>query len=281
MKISGFTICQNVIELEYPVVEVIRAALPIVDEFIVNVGPSRDETVQLIRAINSSKVKIVQRDWDESVKKDGLLFSKETNEALSHCTGDWAIYLQADEVLHEQDTDRLVTALGEHLSNDNVVGFVLPFIHFYADYWSTNPWGFHRAVRIVRNNGSVESCGDAVGFRLKLDQGFLQSTHRDKVIRLDVPIYHYGYVKSAKAMQNKARALEQRFHGDQPRQDQIMRLAYDEYEFPEYEVMKEFRGSHPAVMMEQVSGSNRLAVRRSRWLNWRFYREIARRGFRG
>lgn len=281
MRVSGFTICQNVLRLEYPVVEVIQSALPIVDEFIVNVGPSQDQTVDLIRAIGSSKVKILQRDWDESLKKDGLLFSKETNEALAHCTGDWALYLQADEVLHEQDTDRLVAALSKYLSDEHVLGFVLPYIHFYADYWSTNPWFFHRAVRVVRNNGLVESCGDAVGFRLKSDHGFLQTTHKDKVIVLDVPIYHYGYVKSGKAMQDKTRALESRFHGEVPRPDQLLRLAAEEYGFSDYAIMKEFRGSHPAVMRERVKSSVRLADRRNRWLNWRFYREVAQKGFRG
>ena len=37
------------------------------------------------------------------MKLDGKIFSGETNFALSQCTGDWCLYLQADEVLHDKD----------------------------------------------------------------------------------------------------------------------------------------------------------------------------------
>ena len=281
MKVSGFTVCQSVARLEYPVVEVIQSALPIVDEFIVNVGPSEDETLNLIRSIDSPKLRVIQSEWDESIRKDGLLFSTVTNIALSQCCGDWALYLQADEVLHERDHDGIRTVLTEHLNNKTVLGVSFRFLHFYGDYCSTNPWGFHRAVRIIRNNGEVASCGDAVGFCLKADRGFLQSRHRDRLIQLDIPIYHYSYVKSARAMQDKARALERRYHGEQPRPEQEALLQRDKYEFADYDVMKEFTGEHPAVMKKRVMQSNRLRPRINRWLNWRFYREVLRRGFRG
>ena len=103
MKVSGFTICRNAVRLEYPLEEVIRAALPIVDEFVVNLGPSDDGTEDLIQSIRSEKSGLFILIWDESVKRDGLIFSRETNIALSHCHGTWAFYLQADEVIHEQD----------------------------------------------------------------------------------------------------------------------------------------------------------------------------------
>ena len=44
MKISGFTIASNAIRFDYPIVESIKSILPIVDEFIVNVGPDEDGT---------------------------------------------------------------------------------------------------------------------------------------------------------------------------------------------------------------------------------------------
>ena len=46
-------------------------------------------------------------------------------------------------------------------------------------------------------------------------------------------------------------------------------------------MLKEFNGSHPAVMAERLRSSQRWAARRNRWLNLRFYREVLRRGFRG
>ena len=38
MRLSGFTFCRNAVRYQYPLVESIASILPIVDEFVVNVG---------------------------------------------------------------------------------------------------------------------------------------------------------------------------------------------------------------------------------------------------
>ncbi len=281
MKVSGFTICRNPLKLEYPLMEVIQSALPLVDEFIVNLGPSDDGTIELIESLESPKIRIVHSTWDESLRKKGLLFSRETNAALEHCTGDWALYLQADEVIHEEDYDRILQGMRDHYHNSRILGFVFNYLHFYGDYWSTNPWGFHRAVRIIRNNGELMSCDDAVGFSLKADGGFLTSVHKDRVCHSGARIFHYSYVKSGSAMQEKSRKLEMLFHGDQPRPEMANRLKQNTYDFEDYGIMKEFRGSHPAVMRNRIAQSQRFSSRRNRWLTPRFYKAIFQRGFRG
>jgi glycosyltransferase involved in cell wall biosynthesis len=281
MKVSGFTICRNAVKFDYPIVEVIHSALPIVDEFVVNVGQSNDGTLDLIRSIRSDKVRIVESFWDDSMKKDGLLFSKETNVALAHCTGDWALYLQADEVVHEKDYERIQKALREHLSDPVVLGFTFRYLHFYGDYRTVNPWAYHRAVRIIRNDGQVESSGDAVGFHLKADQGYLQSLHKHRVKSSGATIYHYGYVKSPQILLDKMRYQVARHHGDQLSPELARRLTQDAYGFEDYHIMKNFEGTHPAVMADRVSRYPVLKPRRNRWLRSAFYRAIVQRGFRG
>ena len=59
MQISGFTFVRNAIQYDYPVVESISSILPVVDEFIVSVGNSDDQTLSLIQSISSPKIKIV------------------------------------------------------------------------------------------------------------------------------------------------------------------------------------------------------------------------------
>ncbi len=281
MKVSAFTICRNAVSFDYPIVEVIQSALPIVDEFIVNVGQSEDGTRALIRSIGSDKVRILDSVWDDSMKQDGLLFSYETNKALARCTGDWALYLQADEVLHEADHDVISRSLWEHLGNPTVLGFTFRYHHFYGDYRSLNPWFYHRAVRIIRNDGQVESCGDAVGFWLKTDQGWMQSVHKDRIRPSGATIYHYGWVKQPRVLLDKFRYQVARHHGDHPGAEQARMLAQEAYEFEEYDIMKNFTGAHPAVMRERVSRYPVLKPGRNRWLEPAFYRAIAKRGFRG
>ncbi len=281
MRISGFSICRNAVQFDFPIVEVIRSALPLVDEFIVNVGQSDDGTLDLIRSIGSDKVRIVESVWDDSMKKDGLLFSHETNIALSHCTGDWALYLQADEVLHEAEHETIRHSLRRHLDDPTVLGFTFRYLHFYGDYWSCNPWFYHRAVRIIRNDGQVESCGDAVGFWLKADQGWLQGVHKDRIKPSGATIYHYGWVKPPRVLLEKFRYQVARHHGDKPGAEQAKMLAKDAYEFEEYDIMKNFSGTHPAVMAERIGRYPVLKPGRNRWLQPAFYRAVMKRGFRG
>lgn len=281
MKVSGFSICRNGLKFDFPVVESIQSVLPIVDEYVVNVGQSDDDTLDLIRSLDSNKIKIVESWWDDSMTKDGLLFSKETNVALSHCTGDWALYIQADEVLHEKDYEQIQRVLRDEITNPQVLGLTFRYLHFYGDYWSVNPWAYHRAVRIIRNNGQIVSCGDAVGFCLREDGGYLQSRHRDRVRASGSTIYHYGWVKPGKVLLDKFRYQIPRHHGDNPPADQAIRLRQETFDFPEYGIMKEFRGEHPAVMADRVRAFPRLWPRRNRWLNTRFYLAVLRRGFRG
>ena len=49
----------------------------------------------------------------------------------------------------------------------------------------------------------------------------------------------------------------------------------------DYATMKEFTGSHPKVMEERVRSTPRFMKRRNRWLNWRFYKTLLIRGFKG
>jgi hypothetical protein len=281
MKVSGFTFCRNAVRYDYPVVESIRSILPIVDEFVLNVGRSDDGTLDLIRSIGDPKIRIVESVWDETLRQGGLIYSRQTNIALSHCTGDWAFYLQADEVIHEDDLPRIVEAMRAHQRSPEVKGLVFRYLHFVGDYWSTNPWFYHKAVRIIRNNGEVESCGDAVGFHLKATEQYLQSGPREWLAPSGGRVFHYGWVKDPKTMLAKKREMTTVYHGDHPPPSEAKLYTQDTFEFEEYAILKEFRGRHPAVMQARVAASPRFAPRRNRWLNWRFYREIARRGFRG
>jgi hypothetical protein len=213
MKISGFTFCRNAVKYDYPVVESITSALPLCDEFIVNVGRCEDGTLELIRSIPDPRIKIVQSVWDESLRKDGLIYSQQTNIALSHCKGEWAFYIQADEVLHEDDGPALRRSMAQHAGNPKVKGLLFRYLHFIADYWSTNPWFYHKAVRVIRNNGDIESCGDAVGFHFKPTQQYLQSGPKEWLEYSGARMFHYGWVKDPKTMLEKKREQAAVYHG--------------------------------------------------------------------
>ena len=60
MKVSAFTFIKNGQILGYPFLQSIQSVLPIVEEFVVNVGESEDDTLALIKSIPSSKIRIIR-----------------------------------------------------------------------------------------------------------------------------------------------------------------------------------------------------------------------------
>ncbi|MPT35696.1 MAG: glycosyltransferase family 2 protein, partial [Flavobacterium sp.] len=99
MKVAGFTFIRNAVQNDYSIVEAITSILPICDEFIVAHGNSTDTTLDLIKSIDSPKIKIIETVWDDSVREGGRTFALETNKAFKAISPDvdWAFYIQGDE----------------------------------------------------------------------------------------------------------------------------------------------------------------------------------------
>ena len=108
--LSGFTIVRNARRLGYPIVESIRSILPIVDEYVVLVAASEDDTRDLVASVGDPKVRIIDTDWDMSTDRGARLLADKTNEALDLCEGIWCFYLQADEVVRVRaDIERILS----------------------------------------------------------------------------------------------------------------------------------------------------------------------------
>ena len=92
MKISGFTFLRNGQKLGYPFVESIRSILPLVDEFVIALGPCDDATEPMLRAISDPKIRIIPTQWNENIQSDysvkGFVYGQQKSIALFNCTGD-------------------------------------------------------------------------------------------------------------------------------------------------------------------------------------------------
>lgn len=165
MTISGFTMIRNAVNYDFPVVECITSLLDLVDELVIALGDSSDQTEEIVNSIQSDKIKIIKTNWDSSkYNKDGQVYANQTDIALKACTGDWCIYLQADEVLHETAVPIIREACQKYLNVPQVEGFLLRYVHLYADhqhYIHARHFGYPKEVRIVRNlprYSLVEGC---------------------------------------------------------------------------------------------------------------------------
>lgn len=253
MTISGFSFVRNGFIYDVPFIEAIKSILPICDEFVIAVGNSKDDTVKAIEALNNPKIKIIHTIWDESNNQFGKIFAEQSNIALKHTTGDWAFHVQADEVIHEDDLQKIVEAIRLYHSETQVQGFILPFLHFYGsyNYIRTSRRVHKHEVRLFRNNLLVKSYKDSQGFRIYKSEESYESG-KDKgtklmVKKIDAPIYHYTEVRPTSTTQ-KHRIINQ-FYKELP-ENQVEGNTTDRRTF--YDRLVPFEGTHPKVMEQTI-----------------------------
>ncbi len=250
MKVSGFTFVRNGIKFDYPVVESIKSILPICDEVIVAVGNSDDGTLRMIGAIGNPKIKIIETIWDDSLREGGRVLADETNKALAAVASDsdWCIYVQADEVFHENDLPVIKKAMEKHLENKKVEGLVFEHLNFYGTYnyiASARNWQ-KREVRVIRNDKSIVSWKDAMSFR--------KNGEKLKCAYVPATIYHYGWVKNPEIQQKKREAFEKLWHDDNYVKEKI--AVSEVFDYSKIDSLEIFKGTHPVVMSRRISSIN-------------------------
>jgi len=245
LKVSGFTFVKDAVKFSFPVVESIKAILPICDEFIVNVGKSDDGTLALVRSIKNGKIEIIDSEWDPHFKYKGRILAQQTNIALAKCTGDWCFYLQADEVVHERELKRISKCMEEELPHEKVEGLIFNWLHFYGDY-STFINSYHwyqREVRIIRNFRGIASWSSAQGFRL--------NGRKLRVKDTGAHIYHYGWVRPPEVMAAKKRYHDSLHHGNEWAKE-YKKEKFDYFKHIDPAMLNKYNGSHPKVMEERI-----------------------------
>jgi hypothetical protein len=270
MKISGFTFIRNGCALGYPFVPSIRSLLPLCDEIIVNVPRSTDDTLARVKAINHPKLRVVESEWDETDRIAGRLLSHHTNLALSQCQGDWCVYIQGDEALHESSVAAMRASMEREHHNPAVQGLLVDYTHFYGSYWTcvySFGW-YYKEVRVVRRDSNIRSVGDAQGFRTPNGQKL-------RVKNSGGQYFHYGFALEPSQMRAKKTNLVQLYLKDAPLNTPADRTPnfYD----PDQKV-RPFKGSHPAVMRQIVANAHWTYHSRSPLIRFRrnyFWEDIA------
>jgi glycosyltransferase involved in cell wall biosynthesis len=261
MKISAFTYVRNGKTFGYPFIESIKSLLPIVDEYIVVVGDSTDGTREAVEKIGDDKIKIVDTIWDDNLRKDGKIFAQQANIGLDNTSvdSDWLFHLQADEVIHEKDFPVILQSLEQNLSNKKVDGFLLRFLNFFGDFNHYCPSRrFHqREIRIIRNDRSIRSYKDSMGFR-KFHTPELINKKGTKLLvkQIEATIYHYSWSKAPKTQKAKNIEFSKRYH---PTDDFIkdFEAAHGQAnDYHQYDYLKVFTGTHPAAIQQVVDAQD-------------------------
>lgn len=237
MKISGFTFLKNGQILGYPFVQSIRSILPIVDEFIIALGPCDDETEKMLEAMNEPKLKIFHTQWNDKVKDRGYVYGQQKMIAQFNCSGDWIFYLEGDEVVHEKDLQTIRSSMKKYLKDDEVEALVFDYLHFYGNknsyLWS--PGWYRRAPRILKN--SIRSYAPDGLFWLVLEKNKIG--RYPKAALVGATMYHYGWVRSENQMNLKSKQVQQYWNKSHQTID---------YSQIDQNIIKEFTGTHPEIV---------------------------------
>ena len=206
LPIYGFSFMKDGVRFDYPFKEMLTCMSNLVNRCYVALGKNDDGTSAIVEKFE--KVEIIPTVWDmNKIGDGGQVFSEQTNIALSklrenHQTekGAWAIYLQSDELIHENDFEQVRKDIAAaEASGCDAVRF--RYFHFWMDHYhiAINKRWYPSEIRAIKVDSNVVNYGDA--------QGFSEFT---KVYESDVHIFHYGHVRDMAKRAEKQKDLIKR-----------------------------------------------------------------------
>lgn len=199
MKLGGTTFIHNGVEHDYCFEESIRSLLGVCDEVVVVEAASTDDTLKRIQAINDPKIKIVSAPWLQSplIRETNTDWTKDLAElARSNLTAPMNLYLQGDEVLHEEDYPLIRTLAAQWKPR------YFQRLNFWLDDSHLAPHGHvcgHRVCRLAPSDRRV----------IWGSESLEDSSAQDS----DVRIFHYGFIRKGEGFRKKSEIMGKNFIG--------------------------------------------------------------------
>jgi glycosyltransferase involved in cell wall biosynthesis len=195
VKLSIYTAVRDGLRNDYHIEAMLRHHLDFADEIVVNEGYSRDRTYEVVAKLHP-KIRVFRSDWRMPNNIHWSLGFKEA--ARRECTGDWCIYLDADEFIPEWEFDKI----REEISTTKEIILGATMINFYGNYrvFHEDPkrigWPYRKMV-IHQNRVDIEFWGDGSNVRLRGEEVLSDS------VATQFTIHHFGMVRHAGVLREK------------------------------------------------------------------------------
>jgi tetratricopeptide (TPR) repeat protein len=180
------SLCMIVKDEEEMLPRTLEAVKPAVDEIIVVDTGSTDRTVEIAESFGA---KVLHHEWTGD-------FAEARNVSLEAATGDWIVWLDADEVLVAEDADKLRKLAGQTWRE----AFYLVETNFTGDI-EDGTAVTHNALRVFRNRPEYRFKGRLHEQMAHNLPGYLA----ERVAHTQVRIEHYGYLGVVRESKDKAR----------------------------------------------------------------------------
>jgi glycosyltransferase involved in cell wall biosynthesis len=153
--LSGYSTTYNCVDQNYPFVESITSLLDVCDEVVVVDGGSTDGTWDVLTAMSNEnpklKIKQIERDWNHP--RHSVFDGMQKAAARELCTGDFCWQQDVDEIIHQNDYQKIRNLLTSSPKSVNLI--CLPVTEFWGNKGKIridiNPWKW----RLSRNHPEI------------------------------------------------------------------------------------------------------------------------------
>ncbi len=154
-SVSGYTTTYNAIKQQYPFQQSIESMLGFCEEVCIVDGGSTDGTWELLVSLSQKdprvKIKQVPRDWDNP--RHAVYDGMQKAEARAMCTGNFCWQMDSDEVVHEEDCEKVIILCQSFPKEVDLIS--LPVIEYWGGPDKTRvdiqPWKW----RLSRNKKNI------------------------------------------------------------------------------------------------------------------------------
>lgn len=189
-RLSVGILAQNA---EHDLARCLDSVWAIADEIVIGDAGSTDSTRQIAESF-ARKVRVVPVT-PVSQHPDG--FSGSRNEVLAHCTGDWFLWLDTDEVLVGMD------AVWQYLESGPFIGYSIHQNHLQLDapqhydkpirlFQTRQPIQFYGAIheqpQLVDCNGDIEPALEVFDVQIAHTGYLTVNVRRDKMLNRNLPL---------------------------------------------------------------------------------------------
>jgi len=180
------SLCMIVRDEEEMLPRCLAAAASAVDEIVIVDTGSRDRTIEIARSFGA---RVIERQWTGS-------FADARNVSFEEATGDWLMYLDADEVLVGEDVERLRALTGRTWRE----AFYLVETSYTGEEGDGTGMT-HNALRIFRNRPHYRFAG-------RLHEQIFQCLPPyggERFEHTSIRVEHYGYLGAVRDAREKSR----------------------------------------------------------------------------
>ncbi len=243
VRLFGFTLLRNGIKYDYSFRESLLSLAGVCEKIFLALGASEDGTEKAVSDFKN--MEIIPTVWDEKSRQGGIILSEQTNIALKllrtahqKTPAAWGFYLQADEVLHEDDFELIRSDL-EKAQAEGADAVAFRYLHFWQGHrrLAINKKWYPQEIRAIKLDSSLESWGDAQSFR-----------PAKKIFYSDARIFHYGHVRETESYKIKKQDILRLYHGD----NKLPKYQRRERRFDAMTETLAYLGTHPKFMKERI-----------------------------